>query len=291
MSALFSRNSHKHLLIFLIIIGLAGERACADDLSIIPYVPNILSINYNIDSNDGRDVFLYTNLGLKPRHRLSLGLGEQNETVSESEEGLNSNTYLAGYSYYSDKGLQFGAEYENWGEKDKITTDTLSVFASFKIDMVSVAISPQFRNITVYTNSQCSGEIDSNALKINLDLYPSESWSVSAAYTSFDYSKNRSRLLSCVDPGELSLVIARLQLVAYDNQRTLGFEYYQDTETYGFQWSQSESAIDAAIVHGINAYMSTDALEDWSITVTIGIQENYDDSTTQSLQGTLTYYW
>ena len=275
----------------MIIIGLASWQAAADDLSITPYIPNILSINYGIDSDEGRNTFLYTNLNLKPRHRLSLGVGSQDETVTRSEEELDSNTYLVGYSYYKHQGLQVGAEYENWGEKDKITTDTYSVFISFSVDMLSVSISPQYRDITVYTESQCSGNIDSNALKIDLDLYPADSWSVSASYTSYDYSKNRSRLLGCVDQSELFLIVARLQTVAYDYQSAIGFEYYQDTETYGIQWSQAESAIDASITHGMYTYVSSDALDDWSITFTLGRQENFDKSTTDFLQGALTYYW
>ena len=290
--SLLARRIPLNLPVFcLIIIGLASQRALADDLSIAPYIPDIVNISYGIDSDDGQNTYLYTNLGLLSSHRLILGIGGQDETVSRSEEELDTHTYLVGYNYYRSRDLQVGFDYENWGEQDKIITDTYSVSVSFSIDILSVSVSPQYRNITVYTDSQCSGDIDSEALKIDLSLYPSTSWSFSAGYVSYDYSKNRSRLLKCVDPDELYLIVARLQSVTYDNERALGFEYYHDTETYGLHWTQYESAIDGAITRGLNTYMSTDMLDNWSITIALGTQENIDDTTTEFLQGTLTYYW
>ena len=291
MLALVSKILSKLPFLSIIIIALGVRQALADDLSIVPYIPNILNVSYGVDSDDGQNSYLYTNLGVLKNHRISFGYGLQDETVSTSEEELDSTTYLVGYSYYSERRFQLGAEYEKWGETDKIITETYSVSISFNIAMLSVSVSPQFRNITVYTNSQCSGDIDSEALEVELGLFPSDSWSLSASYSSYDYSQNRTRLLSCVDPAELYLVVARLQTVAFDNQRSLGFEYYLDTETYGLKWAQDESAIDGEVTRGIQTYLTTDALNDWSITVLLGAQENIDNSTTRFIQGTLTYYW
>ncbi|WP_455366802.1 hypothetical protein [Kaarinaea lacus] len=270
----------------------APESVLADDLSITaPYIPNLINIEYGGDSDDGRDLFLFTNLAVAPGHRLSLTYGYRDETVRDTQEALDTNTYAAGYAYHSIKQYRLGFDFEHWGEENKITTDTVSAFLAFDVYDFVFTVSPQYRQIDVFTDADCNGSIDNTAIVFDTKYYPNRYLGFSAAYVTFDYSKERDTLLGCAESEDIPFIVGRLKTVADDNQMLLGINFFMDTETYSLDWARVESAIDGDTTYILTAYVATDRLDEWTLALTIGTQDNYDDTTTDFIKGSVTYYW
>jgi len=277
----------------LISIQSVAQIALADDLSITPalYIPNLVNVDYGIDSEESRDFFLFTNLAFTPKHRISAGYGEHDEIVRGSLEELDTNTYVLGYAYYSNLNFRLGADYEHWGDENKMTTDTLSVFISLDISNFIFTVSSRYRQIEIVTESNCSGNLDNTALAADAKYFLNRNWAFTAGYATFDYSNDRDELLGCVAPEEIPFLVARLKSVADDNQVLLGVNFYINTETFSLDWARIESAIDGDMTYVTTAYAATDVFDDWTLALTLGTQENYDDTTTDFIKGSVTYYW
>jgi hypothetical protein len=212
--------------------------------------------------------------------------------VSGTLEALDTNTYAAGYAFHSRKKFRIGVDFEHWGDENKITTDTLSVFLALDLYDFTVTVSPQYRQIEIFTGEpNCAGSIDNNAVALDVKYYPNRYLAFSAGYVTFDYSKDRDTLLSCAESEDIPLLVGRLKSVADDNQTLLGVNFFVNTETFALDWARVESAIDGDISYILTAYAATDRLDDWTLGLTAGTQENYDDTTTDFIKGTLTYYW
>lgn len=293
MPVIYKNPSKFWVFITLIYLQFVSQYAVADDLSIAPifYVPNLLNIDYGVDSDESRDFFVFTNLALTPEHRISAGYGRHDEIVRGSLEELDTNTYVAGYTYYSKNNYRLGADYEHWGDEGKITTDTLSVFLALDISDFIFTISPQYRQIEIITESNCSGSLDNTALAMDAKYFLNKNWAFNAGYATFDYSEKRDELLGCVEPEEIPFLVARLKSVADDNQVLLGINFYINTETFSLDWARSESAIDGDMTYVTTFYAATDVFDDWTLALTLGTQENYDDTTTDFIKGSVTYYW
>lgn len=280
------------LLTGLLCAQLVPQPAVADDLSIAPpYIPNLINLEYGADSNEGRDFFLFTSLSFAPGHRFSLSYGDRDETVSGTLEALDTNTYAAGYAIHSYRKYRLGIDFEHWGDENKITTDTGSVFLALDLYDFTFTFSPQYRRIDVFTDTNCSGSIDNTALAVDVKYYPNKFLGFSAAYVTFDYSEERDSLLGCAESEDIPFLVGRLKSVADDNQLLFGINFFFNTETYALDWARVESAIDADTSYILTAYIATDWFDEWTLGLTVGTQDNYDDTTTNFVKGAVTYYW
>ena len=277
---------------WLISIQFIPETVFADDdLSIIQYIPNYLSIDYGLDNDHGRDTFVFANLGLTLKDRVIFGIGEQTEKVSQSEETLDNKTYLLGYNYFPYSVTQIGAEYEFWGDRDKVTIDSFRVVLAVNTGSFAITVTPELRKIKVSNDSQCDESIDSDSVKVDLSVDLDDNYTLNTSYISYDYGSNLTELGSCVDNSEKLEIESRIDSVANDRQIALGLDFYDDTGTYGVSLSKSKTALYSLDSKSLSFYASTDQFDDWSLTATIGITENTDDSSTMFATGTITYYW
>lgn len=271
---------------------LALQSARADDLSIdAPYIPSLINVEYGVDSDQGRDLAVFVNLAVAPGQRVSFTYGARDETVRDTQEGLNTNTYAVGYAYHSRKNYRVGVDYEHWGEDNKIITDTLSVYAALDWQQFTFTISPEVRRINIYTDAECSGSIDNTAMNYDVKYYPNRNWGISMAYVTFNYSSERDDLLGCATSEDIPYLVGRLKTVADDNQLLLGINLFLNTESYSLDWARVESAIDGDTTYILSAFISTDRLDDWTLSLRIGTQDNYDNTTTNFVAGSVTYYW
>jgi hypothetical protein len=94
-----------------------------------------------------------------------------------------------------------------------------------------------------------------------------------------------------VDIAELPLIISRLQTVGDDNQLSVGVDYYLADETIGVSRVRIDSAIDDSSTDITSIYVTSDLFADWSLTLTLSRQNNFDHSTTNSVHATVGYYW
>ncbi|WP_455221912.1 hypothetical protein [Kaarinaea lacus] len=289
---IFSSRIAFSISISLFWLLLALRPVWADDLSIsVPYIPSLINIEYGRDSDEGRDLSLFANLAITPGHRISFTYGDRDETVRDTQEALNTNTYAVGYAFHSIKNYRLGVDYKHWGEENKITTDTLSAYIALDWHEFTFTISPEYRQIDVYTDAKCSGSIDNTAVNYDVKYYPNRYWGVSAAYVVFDYSQERDELLNCATSEDIPYLVGRLKTVADDNQMLLGINLFLYAETYSLDWARVESAIDGDTTYIMSAHIATDRLDDWTLALRIGTQDNYDDTTTDFIVGSLTYYW
>lgn len=279
-------------LIWLLLIQIPLNLALAqDDLTVVNYIPNFATVNYSRDNDHGRSTFVQANLGVTLKDRLLLGVGEDVQTISGSEENLDNKTYLLGYSYIPNSRMQIGAEYEHWGDSSKVTVDTIRVVLAFGRGDFAVTITPEYRKINVDNDSQCDTDIYSGSANIDLIIDVNPELSFNIGYVAYEYSNNLTELGACVDNAEQFEVESRIESVADDSLTYVGLDYYLDTETYGGSVSQSETALYGLNTRTLSAYVSTDRYDDWTLTATAGITDNTDDSTTMFLTGTITYYW
>ena len=277
---------------WIITIQITPSTAFAlDDLSVIQYIPNYLSVDYGRDNDNGRSTFIYANLGLSLSDRLIVGAGEQLETVSRSDESLNNKTYLLGYSYVPSYQAQAGAEYEFWGDRDKVTIDSFRAVLAFNAGKFAITVTPEFRKLKISNDSQCDEDIDSGAAKIDFSVDVHEDYTLNLGYVAYDYSNNLTQLAECVASSEKLEIESRIDSVANDTVLTLGLDFYRNTESYGGYLMRSKTALNFEISRTLSLYASTDRFDDWTLTVTAGVTENLDNSTTTFLSGTATYYW
>lgn len=270
---------------------LISSASAQDDLSVIHYIPDFVSFDYGLDNDHGRSTFIFANLGITNEDRLLLGIGDQLETVSGSEEDLDNETYLLGYSYLPSYEKQFSVEYEHWGDSAKVTVNTLRAVLGFNAGFFAITVTPEYRQINVKNDSQCDDQIDSGSARIALSVDLNPEYTFNVSYVSYDYSNNLTALGDCVSNAETLEVQSRIDSVSDDNQLSLGLDYYQDSESYGGSLLRSKTALSGLRSSVLSVYASTDRYDDWSLTVTTGIIENTDDSTTLFLNGGATYYW
>ena len=293
MSVLYNNPSKIWVFVALIYLPSLVQVAIADDLSIdpAPYFPSFVNVDYGVDSEESRDFFIFTNLAVALNNRFSIGYGHHNEIVRGSLEELDTNTYVLGYTYFANIDFRFGVDYEHWGDEEKITTDTFSAFVSFDISNFILTFSPQYRQIEIITESNCSGSLDNTALAADAKYFINRNWAITAGYATFDYSNERDELLGCVAEEEIPFLVARLKSVADDNQVLLGVNLYINTEHFSLDWARIESAIDGDMSFVTTAYAATDVFDDWTLALTVGNVENYDDTTTSFIKGSVTHYW
>ena len=292
MSVLYKIPSCLYLAIGLVCTQSVPQIVFADDLTITaPYIPNLLNVEYGIDSDEGRDLYLFTSIAIAPGQRIFLGYGNRDETVRGTLEALDTNTYTAGYAFHSNRKFRLGIDFEHWGDENKITTDTGSVFLALDYYDFTFTVSPQYRQIEVFSDTNCSGTIDNTALALDAKYFPNKYLAFSAGYVTFDYSKERDALLDCAVSEDIPFLVGRLKSVADDNQLLLGINFFLNTETLALDWARVESAIDGDFTYILTAYVATDTFDDWTLGLTIGTQENYDDTTTDFIKGSVTYYW
>lgn len=275
------------LLVLLSIV----EQSHADDLSIVPYLPNYFSADYGTDSDHDRSLYLFGNFALANQHRLSLGYGRYNDKLAGSQEELKTDTLSVGYSYSTQSNSQYGAQYEHWGDPDRITTDTASVYGSLTIGKWTFSVTPELRKIDVANASGCDGGIDSRAVTLDAVIYPNNQWTFNASYKAYDYRQDYAELINCVGIAELPLVISRLQTVADDSQISIGVDYNFADETIGINRLQIDSAVDDSSADISSIYVTSDLFVDWSITLTLARQNNFDQTSTNSIHATVGYYW
>jgi hypothetical protein len=277
---------------WLVISHVFSHSAVAeDDLSIIEYVPNVFSLDYGTNSDEGRNIYVYSNFAVALQHRIVLAIGDQEETLSISTERIENDTYLLGYAYQSFHSLQGGAEYEYWGNSAAVTSNSYRFHVAYDAGNFGVILTPEFRQIKINANSQCNGDIDSGAIKLHIKYNFIDNLTINTSYTSFDYSGNLTKLGECVPTEQFVVVTSRMQSVADDKAVSAGIDYYWDTETFGIGYYWAKSAIVTSQTRVISLYGSTDRFGDWSITLSGGVQENLDNSMTEFLTGSLTYYW
>lgn len=276
--------------LFLIQIPLIPT-AVGDDLTVFNYVPNFLTVDYSRDNDHGRSTYVSANLGLTYKDRLLVGIGEDVQTLSGSEEDLDNKTYLLGYSYIPGSRMQFGAEYERWGDSSKVTVDTIRLNLAFRGENFAVLVTPDYRKINVDNESQCDTNIYSHSVSVGLIIDINSELSFNIGHVPYKYSDNLTELGDCVDNAEELEVKSRIDSVADDSLTYVGLDYYLDSETYGANASQSETALFGLNSKTLSVYVSTDRYDDWTLTATAGITDNTDDSTSTFITGTVTYYW
>jgi len=292
MAISLPNNSRVTGLVWIITIQFMPSTAAAvDDLSIVQYIPNYVTLDYGRDNDDGRSTFLYANLGITLKDRLLVGMGTQVETVAQSEEALDNKNYLLGYSYLPSYRSQVGGEYEYWGDSAKVTINSMRAVLAFNAGKFAITVTPEFRQIKVNNDSQCEKSIDSSAAKIDLSFDVSEEYTFNVGYVAYDYSNNLTTLVECVSNAERLEIQSRIESVANDTESTIGLDYYRNNETFGFSLTRSKSALNFIKTRSLSIYVSTDRFDDWTLTATTGISENLDDSTTSFVSGTITYYW
>lgn len=262
-----------------------------DDLTIFQYIPDIVTLNYSRDNDHGRETFVMANFGLTLKDRLIIGVGEQTETVTRSEEALDNETYQLGYTYLAQSDSNYGVEYEHWGDNSKVTTDSLKLIFSYNFGKYAVSVTPQYQIIEISNDSQCDEAIYSRSARADLSVDFNPEFTFLFGYAAFDYSDNLSEIIDCVATSEALGVESRVESVANDSEVTVGLDYYVDTETYGVSATHANTALNSLVSRTVAVYASTDKFDDWTLTATAGITENTDDSTTLFMSGTVTYYW
>lgn len=269
-----------------------------DDLSLAQFaLPSVISVEFGADSEKGQDLDLFGDFTINAQHRWSAGYSDNNSTVATSDEDLETNTLTVGYTYLHGSSLQFGIQYEEWGDENKLTTDTL------RLDMVmdlsskfTLSVLPQRSDIVVYGSEDIGNsgktketvaDLRSNGIGLGLHYFHSSQWSYSVSYHVYDFSEDPETL---ADEDDI-IALARIQMVAIDKQQAFSVHYQVDTELYSVSWARSTSAIESAQSTLTSIGVSSDILDEWTMGITAGWQNNFDDTTTGFMSGSLSYYW
>ncbi|NOZ54666.1 MAG: hypothetical protein GXP08_16280 [Gammaproteobacteria bacterium] len=272
-------------------ISLPFSAVIADDLSLSEPL-SILTSSYSLDSNGGQNLFLYVNLTIKAQQSLMLGLGGSNQTLLASNEQRETNTYLIGYAVAAGRSVTFGLEYERWGEEETLIMDVLRFNLGVDVQDWSLTVTPQWRKIILdmeVRNRQF--EVVSSGLALDIDYLGIDQWFLSIGYRINNYSKDLVVDKRKINNRIFLSFFNQLQSVTDRKQLSLGVGYYIDTETLGISWLRAESAIDTSETGTVTLFFSSDLLNDWSVTLSLGQQYYVGGANAEFLGGSLTYYW
>jgi len=290
-------------------ICLSGTAVYADDLSVTEeslsvHTRSVLTSGYSVDSDGGQSLSFNANLAIGTWQHLILGLVGNDQTLAASGEQLETNTYLIGYTIDLKSNGSLGVEYEQWGDEGELITDTIRLPLGWDAQNWSFTLMPQRREILLDTERGRQFEVTSNGLALDIDYLGFDQWFLGVSYLINDYSEdlvaarhnardfcvNRTiRIFPCLEI--VASYFNRLQSVTDNNQLSLAASYYAGANTVGISWQRNESEIDASLTYATTLHLSTDLLDSWSLTLIVGQQYNVDNSTTEFIGGSLSYFW
>jgi hypothetical protein len=256
------------LLTALVLVG--GKAAYAADASEfempLPVPEHTVWLDAYQSANEVRDYLLTLDLALTPVDRLQLGAGQS--TIPTDGDGIDAQSFQAGYRTGRVPATELGLRYTYWGESDEFTVQSVQPELTWHHADWALGASGEYREFELFTRpilgTRYKGEFESSGYTLSLRYGPARGPTGALAAGRWDYSKD-IRLLAT----------ARATFFISPRAQTLagGLLDSREQAELGYRWARNGlSAVVTRDVSGIdqsraNTYAlrwRLDPVHDWS---------------------------
>ncbi|MES9970620.1 MAG: hypothetical protein ABW092_11350 [Candidatus Thiodiazotropha sp.] len=284
------------LSLFMAVESPAGELELDWLQEIPPPLHSSLAITLGVDDADGWSRQLDLSLAAPLDTRFDLSMGESR--VESDEAQLETDFHGLSFTTNPLAEMSLSLGYEDWGDDDALTIETLWFGLNFNLGNFSLALMPQQRDIRLqvlqwFQRQVPYVDLQSRDIGLSLTYYAADDWVFNAAYFSYDYSKDVSQL------GDDYRVIFIFPLNALDLASGLDEYRYSlavgrlmDEINIDLDWTRSRSAVDNNTASVISLSADLPLNDQISLNLIGGIQEvDYSDDQILFANLGLTLFW
>jgi hypothetical protein len=239
------------LLLCLVVTDAPGEELFLDWLEEIPPPPqSSFGISFGTDDADGWSRQADLSLAGPSYVRVDFSYGE---SYVESDDA-RLETRFRSLSLSTDPLVRVSGAfgYEDWGDEDALTIETIWLELALNLGDFSIALRPQQRDIQLEVlewvrRFRSHVDLESRDLGLRLDYYGLDGWVLSGSYFYYDYTEDLSRLDED-RRAQFIFPLNTLDLATGLDERSysLGLGTQVGGASIDLDWTRSRSAVDGS---------------------------------------------
>lgn len=206
----------------------------------------IFSLSYMQDSNDSS--FSDMGVGIQMYDTAEFSFYAGKETISDTKGDIETGLYGFGVGSLNGEQADIAINFDYWGKQEELTVATWSLPISFYLMDWTVGITPEFRDIALWTNSFSGTRRKFGRTSKGIQArithhrwYPFEWW---IEYANYSYNSNISGLNTRLAGLIFSNTSLQLSSSFIDYRTALAMRYYFDLFQLELKYGQSVSAVD-----------------------------------------------
>jgi hypothetical protein len=202
------------------------------------------------------------------------------ESYLESDDAnMQTDFYSLGFSTDPLSDVSLSAGYEEWGDEEALTIETLWLGFTLNLGDLSVTLMPQQRDIRLQVTEWFQRyanhiDLESHDVGLMLSYFLDEGWVVSGSYFNYDYSRNLSRL----DENYRAIFIFPLDTLELasgldDYRYSIGIGKLVGEVNLNLDWSRARSAVDGNFTSLTSLSAEYPLNETFSLNLMGGVQD------------------
>ncbi|MCG8016664.1 MAG: hypothetical protein JAY97_10650 [Candidatus Thiodiazotropha sp. 'RUGA'] len=236
-----------------------------------------LAVNLGLDDADGWSRQLDLSLAGPLYSRFDFSYGES--YVESDQAQLETDYYSLGFTTDPLAEVAISAGFEEWGDEDALTIETLWLGFTFNLGDLSVTLMPQQRDIRLQVSEWRRRradhvDLESRDFGLMLSYFAADGWVFSGSYFNYDYSKNISRLdedyrVIYVFPLDTLDLASGLE----DYRYSIGIGKLIGEISVDLDWSRSRSAVDGNYATVTSLLFDIPLNDQFSLNLMGGVQD------------------
>lgn len=272
---------NKHLRIIISLLCFVWGIIVSMDSSLADELPSVVSLEWGGDDYGNRDSYLSLDYALPGGARLLFSAGS---TRSDSEDNpLTVKSSLLGFRSNPLSKFSGGVDFEHWGDKESLTTDTFRMVFELNLDKWLISLRPQWRTLTFITdcvapiNCDPEVEVQSTGTAIDVNYFFDSPWGLSLGYVKHEYDRKVEALYQ-YPVFDLIFSATTMDLAAgiEDYRNSIGVSYVTMNSVWSLSRIKTVSKVSAVTTIITTLRFSTDINESWRLLLRIGSQANED---------------
>jgi hypothetical protein len=202
------------------------------------------------------------------------------ESYLESDDAnMQTDFYSLGFRTDPLSDVSLSAGYEEWGDEEALTIETLWLGFTLNRGDLSVTLMPQQRDIRLQVTEWFQRyanhiDLESHDVGLMLSYFLDEGWVVSGSYFNYDYSRNLSRL----DENYRAIFIFPLDTLELasgldDYRYSIGIGKLVGEVNLNLDWSRARSAVDGNFTSLTSLSAEYPLNETFSLNLMGGVQD------------------
>ncbi|MCG7924173.1 MAG: hypothetical protein JAY67_01420 [Candidatus Thiodiazotropha taylori] len=236
-----------------------------------------LAVNLGLDDADGWSRQLDLSLAGPLFSRFDFSYGKSH--VESDQAQLETDYYSLGFTTDPLAEVAISAGFEEWGDEDALTIETLWLGFTFNLGDLSVTLVPQQRDIRLqvsdwYRRRADHVDLESRDIGFMLSYFTADGWAFSGSYFNYDYSENVSRL----DEDDRVIYIFPLDTLDLasgldDYRYSIGIGKLIGEISVDLDWSRSRSAVDGNYATVTSLLFDIPLNDQFSLNLMGGVQD------------------
>lgn len=270
--------------VFLVGVLAVTSAAGADEND--PRLSSRVTLDLGRSSSDTQRAGLDADVGLSNLGRLQLGIGRSRFKNSTSE--LQTTSFRAGYQSDPLEEWSFGGSFENWGTRDKLTTNTLRGLAVWSPSDWEFGLEPEVKTIQwTVVNRNRRIQASGSGLTVRVGYYGVKSLSLGISASGYQYSERMDTILESGyfydEALDLAAGFPKSVVGANAGYRVDWFSFGLNASVVRYQFVEENS-------RSASLRLSADLSKSWGVSIEGG-QSRSDTSTTNFSSIAFSYLW